>query len=111
MNHESQSNASAETRPPVEDQTTSPSLGRPGAGKESRKDGCGKSGGTPAGKVTLPDNGKPEDALPDASELAQQITEIAQKSRKLVAEFLKRQAAGDGVGMANPVAIRTAFLR
>ena len=101
MNHESQSNTSAETRPPVEDQTTNPSLGRPSAGKESRKNGCGKSGGTPAGKVTLPGNGKPEDALPDASELSQQITEIAQKRRKLVAEFLKRQAAGDGVGMAN----------
>jgi polyhydroxyalkanoate synthase len=110
MNHESQSNTSAETRPPGKDQTTSPSLSRPGAGKESRKNSCGKSGGTPTGKVTLPGNGKPEDALPDASELSQQIIEIAQKSRKLVAEFLKRQAAGDGVGMANPLAIGTAFL-
>jgi polyhydroxyalkanoate synthase len=110
MNHESQSNTSAETRPPGKDQTTSPSLSRPGAGKESRKNSCGKSGGTPTGKVTLPGNGKPEDALPDAFELSQQIIEIAQKSRKLVAEFLKRQAAGDGVGMANPLAIGTAFL-
>jgi polyhydroxyalkanoate synthase subunit PhaC len=110
MNHESQSKTSAETRPLEEDQTTNPSLGQPGAGKESRKNSCSKSRGTPAGKVTLPGNGKPEDALPHASELSQQITEIAQKSRKLAAEFLKRQAAGDGVGMANPLAIGTAFL-
>jgi polyhydroxyalkanoate synthase len=110
MNHASQSKASAETRPPIKDQTTSPPFGQLGAGNASRKNSRGKSGDTPAGNVTLPGNGKAEDALPDAAKLSQQIAEIAQKSRKLVAEFLKRQAAEDGVGMANPLAIGTAFL-
>src|SRR6202035_1523594 len=34
---------------------------------------------------------------------------IAERSRHLVAEFLKRQAAGDGVGMADPLSIGAAF--
>jgi polyhydroxyalkanoate synthase len=110
MNHPSQSKTSAETRPPVEDQTASPSLGQPGARKASRKNRRGENGGTPAGNVTLSGNGKTEDAIPDAFELSRQIAKIAQKRRKLVAEFLKRQAAGEGVGMANPLAIGTAFL-
>ena len=107
MNHPSQSKTSAETRPPVEDQTASPSLGQR---KASRKNRRGENGGTPAGNVTLSGNGKTEDAIPDAFELSRQIAKIAQKRRKLVAEFLKRQAAGEGVRMANPLAIGTAFL-
>ena len=35
--------------------------------------------------------------------------DIAERSRHLVAEFLKRQGAGDGVGMANPLSIGAAF--
>jgi hypothetical protein len=108
MNHASQSKASAETWPPIKDQTANPPLGRPGAAKVSRKNSRGKSG-TPAGNVTLSGNGKTEDALPGASELSEQVAEIAQKRRKLAAEFLKRQAAGERVGMANPLAIGTAF--
>src|ERR1700730_13013614 len=110
MNHPSQSKTYAETAPPAKDQTTSPPVGQLGARKASRKNSRGKSGGTLAGNVTLSGNGKTEDALPGASELAQQIAEIGQKSRKLVGEFLKRQAAGERVGMANPLAIGTAFL-
>jgi polyhydroxyalkanoate synthase subunit PhaC len=49
------------------------------------------------------------DPPPDLSELSQQITDIAEKSRHLVAEFLKRQSAEDGVGMANPTSIGAAF--
>src|ERR1700719_3945121 len=110
MNHPSQSNTSAETAPPVEDHPASSSLGQPGAGTQSRKNSRGKSGCTPAGKVTLSGNGKTDDALPGAVELSRQIAKITQQRRKLVAEFLKRQAAGDGVAMANPLAIGTAFL-
>ena len=46
---------------------------------------------------------------PDLSELSQQMTDIAEKSRHLVTEFLKRQSPEDGVGMANPMSIGAAF--
>jgi hypothetical protein len=111
MSHASQRKTSTETGSPVEDQTASPSLGQLGSGKASRKNRRGKSGGTPAGNVALCGNGLAEDALPDGSELSQQIAEIAQKSQELVAEFLKRQAAEDGIGMANPLAIGPASSR
>ncbi|MBV8507907.1 MAG: hypothetical protein JOZ11_19155, partial [Alphaproteobacteria bacterium] len=48
--------------------------------------------------------------LPDAAELSKQIAEIAGKSQQLVAEFLKRQGREEGVGMADPLGIGTAFL-
>src|SRR5262249_34845473 len=38
------------------------------------------------------------------------IAEIAQKSQQLVAEFLKRQSRDEGVGLADPLGIGTAFL-
>ena len=110
MNHSSQDNASPETAPPVKDETTSPSLGQPDAGKASLKKSRGKHPGEPTGNVTPPANGKAEDDFPDNAELSQQIAEIAQKSQELVAEFLNRQAAEDGVGMASPLAIGAAFL-
>jgi polyhydroxyalkanoate synthase len=46
---------------------------------------------------------------PDLPELSQQMTDIAEKSRHLVAEFLKRQSAENGVGMADPLSIGAAF--
>ena len=46
---------------------------------------------------------------PDLAELSQQMTDVAEKSQHLVAEFLKRQSAEDGVGMANPLSIGAAF--
>jgi polyhydroxyalkanoate synthase len=46
---------------------------------------------------------------PDLAELSQQMTDIAEKSRDLVFEFLKRQSLENGVGMANPLAIGAAF--
>ena len=108
MNHPSQSKTSAEARPPAEDQTASPSLGQPGARKASRENRRGENGGTPAANVTLSGNGKAEDAFPDPAELSHQI---AKRSRELVAEFLKRQAAKDGIGMANPLAIFADLVR
>jgi polyhydroxyalkanoate synthase subunit PhaC len=46
---------------------------------------------------------------PDLSELSQKITDIAERSRHLVAEFLKQQSAEGGVGMATPNSIGSAF--
>src|SRR5262249_38976351 len=45
----------------------------------------------------------------DLSELSRQITDIAERSRHLVAEFLKRESIEDGVGMATPMSIGSAF--
>src|ERR1700751_3724596 len=105
-----QSKISAETLAPVKDQTASPLLRQPSVGAACRKNRRGESGGTSAGNVKLHRNGKAENAFPDAAELSQQIAEITQKSRKLVAEFLKRPAVGNGVGMAYSLAIGAAFL-
>jgi len=46
---------------------------------------------------------------PEFSELSQKITDIAEKSRHLVAEFLKRQSTENGIGMADPLSIGAAF--
>jgi polyhydroxyalkanoate synthase len=46
---------------------------------------------------------------PDLTELSEQMSDVAERSRHLVAEFLKRQAAGGGVGMADPLSIGAAF--
>jgi polyhydroxyalkanoate synthase len=45
----------------------------------------------------------------EAEELSRQMVEIAEKSRGLVADFLKRQSAGEGIGMASPLSIGAAF--
>ena len=45
----------------------------------------------------------------NAEELSRQLAEVAEKSQHLVTEFLKRQSAGEGVGMASPLAIGAAF--
>jgi len=46
----------------------------------------------------------------DTAELSRHMTEIAEKSQRLVADFLARQSGDDGgVGMANPMAIGAAF--
>jgi len=45
----------------------------------------------------------------DTAELSRQIAEIAERSQRLVADFLARQPAGDGVGIADPAAIGAAF--
>jgi polyhydroxyalkanoate synthase len=50
---------------------------------------------------------KPRGEAP--TELSRQIADIAEKSQRLVAEFLARQGAGGGIGMADPTAIGAAF--
>jgi polyhydroxyalkanoate synthase len=48
-------------------------------------------------------------ALPDAAELSRQMVALAEKSQRLVADFLSRQNGQDGIGMATPMAIGSAF--
>ncbi len=76
--------------------------GKRDAGSASSATGKGRR---PAG---APPDGPP-DAPPDAGELARRMGEIAEQSRRLVAEFLTRQGPPDGVGMASPMAIGAAF--
>ena len=46
---------------------------------------------------------------PGQVELAQNLAEIAERSQRLVAEFLTRQSGNGGIGMADPAAIGAAF--
>ena len=52
---------------------------------------------------------KASDGFLDAQAFARDIAQIAEKSEQLVAEFLKRQPADEGIGMASPLAIGAAF--
>jgi polyhydroxyalkanoate synthase len=47
--------------------------------------------------------------LPDPAELSRQMAELAEKSQRLVADFLSRQNGEGGIGMATPMAIGSAF--
>jgi polyhydroxyalkanoate synthase len=51
----------------------------------------------------------PEVKLPDPVELAKAMGQIAERSQKLVAEFLRRQSAKPQLGMADPLNIGQAF--
>jgi polyhydroxyalkanoate synthase subunit PhaC len=68
-----------------------------------------KNRGEPGGEAAPHRKDQANNLPPDLSELSQQISGIAEKSRHLVAEFLKRQSAENGVGMANPLSIGAAF--
>ena len=46
---------------------------------------------------------------PNSEDLACQIAGVAEKSQELVADFLKRHTADEGLGMASPMAIGAAF--
>jgi len=68
------------------------------------------AGGTTTAEEAAAANSKDQPSgSPDIGELSRQMTDIAEKSHRLVAEFLKRQSAENGVGMANPLAIGAAF--
>jgi polyhydroxyalkanoate synthase subunit PhaC len=112
MNDATKDKSTARIAPPVEEQVTS----RPGAKPlkapaNSRK--VHKNTSTrrsPAAAAGSAASGKAGDPVPDGAELSRQMAEIAQKSQHLVAEFLKRQAAEEGVGPADPLGIGAAFL-
>src|SRR5579863_9166402 len=58
-----------------------------------------KSGGPAAGTPSSGDQG----------ELARNLAEIAERSQRLVADFLGRQPANEGIGLGDPTAIGAAF--
>ncbi len=58
----------------------------------------------------MTDTGPPEMKLPDPAVWAKSMAEIAEKSQRLVSEFLARQAEGAGMGTADPLNIGSAFL-
>ena len=70
----------------------------------ARPGGTASRGSTSAGGET-PGTKPP----PDPAELSRQIAEIAEKSQRLVADFLSRQNGEGGFGMANPMAVGAAF--
>jgi polyhydroxyalkanoate synthase len=70
--------------------------------------------GNPAGGAASSQEHEPRMATPDGfvdpALLSQQIADIAGKSRKLVTEFLERQAADGTLGIGDPLGVGTAFL-
>ena len=57
--------------------------------------------------------GKPshtaDGAIPDPAELSRRLAEMAERSQRLVSEFLTRQSNVGGAGMADPMAVGSAF--
>src|SRR5262249_14403746 len=63
----------------------------------------------------MADQQPPEMKLPDPVELSRAMARIAEQSQRLVADFLQRQTAGEGVepvstGLSDPLNIGKAFL-
>jgi polyhydroxyalkanoate synthase len=52
---------------------------------------------------------KSRDPLPDPAEWAERLRGIAERSQRLVSEFLQRRDGDSGLGMASPLAIGAAF--
>jgi polyhydroxyalkanoate synthase subunit PhaC len=52
---------------------------------------------------------KTADPLPDPAEWAERLRGIAERSQRLVGDFLQRQNGDPGLGMASPMAIGAAF--
>ncbi len=75
--------------------------------RESGTNGKARTRASDAGKAA-------RDSLPDPAEVSRQAAEhwaeIAEKSQRLVADFLSRQGGEEGVGLADPMAIGAAFL-
>ena len=74
----------------------------------------GKTGARASDKAAAAGRTAGTDPVPDPAELsrqtAEQIAEIAEKSQRLVADFLSRQGGQEGIGLADPMAIGAAFL-
>jgi polyhydroxyalkanoate synthase len=92
----------------------------PAEQRRKRDAADGKPGALPTETPPRPASAPPQPAaepaattapgLPDSAELSKQIAEIAVKSQELVGEFLKRQSGEDGIGIADPLGIGTAFM-
>jgi polyhydroxyalkanoate synthase subunit PhaC len=59
--------------------------------------------------VKMAESGDPEIKLPDPVQWSRNMAEIAERSQRLVMEFLARQN-GEGMGMADPLNIGNAFI-
>ena len=57
----------------------------------------------------MAETGDGKDGLPDPAELSRQFADIAERSQRIVAEFLKRQGDDTPADMAAPMAIGAAF--
>ena len=57
-----------------------------------------------------PRGDSPEIRIPDPVELSRHLADIAERSQRLVLDFLQRQQKPDGIGMADPLNIGQAFL-
>jgi len=79
-----------------------------------KESGTRAAGGKGRARASDTGQARRADASPDPAELSHQMAghmaELAEKSRRLVADFLSRQSAEDGIGMADPMAIGAAFL-
>jgi len=53
---------------------------------------------------------QPGSDIPTPEALSRSLADIAQRSQRLAAEFLARQASGGGLGMADPMNIGGAFM-
>jgi polyhydroxyalkanoate synthase len=73
--------------------------------KGTARPGSGASRGSGPKDEKAPDAKPP----PDPVELSRQMAEIAEKSQRLVADFLSRQNGEGGFGMADPMAVGAAF--
>jgi len=59
--------------------------------------------------TATPGGGPASGDFADPEQFARQIRAVAEKSQRLVADFLKRQSPEEGLGMASPLAIGAAF--
>jgi len=123
MNDASHGKPGAATRPPRDEPKlrippARRSRERTSAEKGLKKDAAGSKPAPASAPPSRPTPSAPDaearrgesEALPDSAELSRQMAEIAAKSQQLVAEFLKGQGREEGVGMADPLGIGTAFL-
>src|ERR1700726_4334276 len=114
--------AGVATRPPSDKEAPLPleerGKGKMPAAKGRQKDAVLSKPGTVSAPPSRPSAPSPAaearraepEPLLDPAELSKQTAEIAAKSQQLVAEFLTRQGRQEGGGMADSLAIGTAFL-
>src|SRR5439155_4808026 len=73
------------------------------------KGGARAGGGVPRGSGAEDGDTPGATPPPDPAELSRQLGQIAERSQRLVADFLSRQGGENGFGMADPMAIGAAF--
>ena len=110
MNGESQSKTGVKPPTRAKDQSTTPPPATDGLNKTSPKSSRRANASTRDENLAQSANGQAGNTHLEAAELSQQMARVAEKSREIVAEFLRRQAPEERAGMASPLAIGAAFL-